>query len=131
MSLDYREGVCQLPLILKQGSLTNDDTHKGALLGVRHAFHRRRPALRLHGPQGCHDQADYPADSRCALNARAQLPRWRSGMNDAARQSRPGLWMGLSLASAGGIAALKVTDAIDSTTGCIFFAAATGLLIPF
>jgi hypothetical protein len=52
-------------------------------------------------------------------------------MNAAARQGRPGLWIGLFLASAGVIAALKVTDAIDSTTGFILFAAATGLLIPF
>ena len=52
-------------------------------------------------------------------------------MNAAIRQGRPGLWMGLFLASAGVIAALKVTDAIDSTTGFILFAAATGLLIPF
>jgi hypothetical protein len=44
---------------------------------------------------------------------------------------RPGLWIGLFLASAGVIAALKVTDAIDSATGFILFAGATGLLIPY
>jgi hypothetical protein len=46
-------------------------------------------------------------------------------------RSRPGLWMGLFLASAGVIAALKVTDAINAPTGFILFAAATGLLIPY
>ena len=44
---------------------------------------------------------------------------------------RPGLWIGLFLASAGAIAALKLTDAIDGTTGFILFAGATGLLIPY
>ncbi|MGV3554710.1 MAG: hypothetical protein ACO1OD_05595 [Croceibacterium sp.] len=45
--------------------------------------------------------------------------------------SRPGLWIGLFLASAGVIAALKLTDAIDEPTGFILFAGATGLLIPY
>lgn len=45
--------------------------------------------------------------------------------------SRPGLWIGLFLASAGVIAALKVTDAINAPTGFILFAGATGLLIPY
>jgi hypothetical protein len=52
-------------------------------------------------------------------------------VNDGARQSRPGLWIGLYLASAGVIAALKVTDAINPATAFILFAAATGLLIPY
>ena len=46
-------------------------------------------------------------------------------------QGRPGLWIGLFLASAGVIAALKVTDAIHGATGFILFAGATGLLIPY
>lgn len=52
-------------------------------------------------------------------------------MIDGARQSRPGLWIGLYLASAGVISALRVTDAIDPTIAFILFAAATGLLIPY
>ena len=47
------------------------------------------------------------------------------------RQRRPGLWIGLFLASAGAIGALKLTDAINASTGFILFAAATGLLIPY
>jgi hypothetical protein len=47
------------------------------------------------------------------------------------RQGRPGLWIGLFLASAGTIAALKLTDAINASTGFILFAGATGLLIPY
>jgi len=48
-----------------------------------------------------------------------------------AQHGRPGLWIGLFLASAGVIAALKVTDAINAPTGFILFAGATGLLIPY
>lgn len=44
---------------------------------------------------------------------------------------RPGLWIGLFLASAGAIVALKTSDAINGQTAFILFAGATGLLIPY
>jgi hypothetical protein len=46
-------------------------------------------------------------------------------------QRRPGLWMGLFLASSAVIAVLKVSDAINPATAFILFAGATGLLIPY
>jgi hypothetical protein len=46
-------------------------------------------------------------------------------------QRRPGLWIGLFLASSAVIAVLKVSDAINPATAFILFAAATGLLIPY
>ena len=46
-------------------------------------------------------------------------------------QRRPGLWIGLFLASSAVIAVLKVSDAIDPATAFILFAGATGLLIPY
>jgi hypothetical protein len=46
-------------------------------------------------------------------------------------QRRPGLWIGLFLASSAVIAVLKVSDAINPATAFILFAGATGLLIPY
>ena len=46
-------------------------------------------------------------------------------------QRRPGLWIGLFLASSAVIAVLKVSDAINPPTAFILFAGATGLLIPY
>ena len=46
-------------------------------------------------------------------------------------QRRPGLWIGLFLASSAVIAVLKVSDAINSATAFILCAGATGLLIPY
>ncbi|WP_305097782.1 hypothetical protein [Croceibacterium aestuarii] len=44
---------------------------------------------------------------------------------------RPGLWIGLFLAGAGVIAALRLTEAINGSTGFILFAGVCALLIPF
>lgn len=44
--------------------------------------------------------------------------------------SRPGLWIGLFLASAGVIAALKLTEAINPTTAFLWFAISMLLLVP-
>lgn len=44
---------------------------------------------------------------------------------------RPGLWLGLFLASAGVISALRLTDAINSTTGFLLFSASLILMVPF
>ncbi len=44
---------------------------------------------------------------------------------------RPGLWIGLWAASAGVIAALRVSDAIDPATAFILFAASMLLFVPF
>ena len=49
----------------------------------------------------------------------------------ARSQRRPGLWIGLFLASSAVIAVLKLTDAINPATAFILFAGATGLLIPY
>ena len=49
----------------------------------------------------------------------------------ARSQRRPGLWIGLFLASSAVIAVLKVSDAINPATAFILFAGATGLLIPY
>ncbi len=46
------------------------------------------------------------------------------------QRSRPGLWLGLFLASAGVIAALKLTDAINPTTAFLWFAVSMILLVP-
>lgn len=46
------------------------------------------------------------------------------------QRSRPGLWIGLFLASAGLIAALKLTDAINPTTAFLWFAISMLLLVP-
>ncbi|NCP11637.1 MAG: hypothetical protein GW859_06735 [Sphingomonadales bacterium] len=45
-------------------------------------------------------------------------------------RNRPGLWVGLFLASAGVIAALKLTEAIDPTTAFVLFAISMILLVP-
>ena len=52
-------------------------------------------------------------------------------MSEIRTRSQPGLWIGLYLASAAVIAVLRITEAIDSTTGFILFAAASVLLVPF
>ena len=49
----------------------------------------------------------------------------------ARTQRKPGLWIGLFLASSAVIAVLKVSDAINPPTAFILFAGATGLLIPY
>ncbi len=46
------------------------------------------------------------------------------------QRTRPGVWVGLFLASAGVIAALKVTDAINPTTAFLWFALSMLLLVP-
>ncbi len=46
------------------------------------------------------------------------------------QRSRPGLWIGLFFASAGIIAALKLTEAIDPTTAFLWFAISMLLLVP-
>lgn len=45
--------------------------------------------------------------------------------------SRPGLWIGLFLAGSAAVAALRLSDAIDATTGFILFAGVAATLIPF
>lgn len=45
--------------------------------------------------------------------------------------SRPGQWIGLFVAGSAAVAGLKLSDAINSTTGFILFAGVAGLLIPF
>ena len=52
-------------------------------------------------------------------------------MSAARAGARAGLWGGLFAASASIVVALRLTDAINSTTGFILFAGAMGLLIPF
>ena len=55
-------------------------------------------------------------------------------VNEPARTARPGrsprFWAVLFCLSAGAVCTLKLTHAIDSTTGFILFAASMGLLIP-
>lgn len=46
-------------------------------------------------------------------------------------RSRPGVWLGLLLGSAGVISALRITEAINSSTGFILFGGSMILLIPF
>ncbi len=46
------------------------------------------------------------------------------------QHSRPGLWIGLFLASAGIIAALKLTDAINPTTAFLWLAISMLLVVP-
>ena len=52
-------------------------------------------------------------------------------MTGSAKGPRAGLWIGLFAASSVVIVVLKLTDAINPTTGFILFAGASGLLIPF
>lgn len=44
---------------------------------------------------------------------------------------RPGLWLGLFLASAGVISALRLTGAIGATTGFLLFSASMILIVPY